>query len=102
MTFSVGDVVLANWSKDDYWYVGVISVIEEKEIHIQFFDGDFEVTTIDKVKPYHVEEGMDVEGLWNRENYYRAKIAKINGPSLKLHYYDGDISWLPISLIRWP
>lgn len=101
MTVSEGDRILANWLSDEYWYSAIITAIDEKIIHIIYDDGTNEELTIDRVLPFNLEKGTNIEGRWKGgPNYYRGLLIKIKGDAIRIAYDSGEKEWLPISLIR--
>ena len=98
----VGDRVLARWPAEiDWWYPGVVCLVEPAKLEVQFDDGDraelapWEVTTL------QVRVGSRVFGRWQGgPYYYPGAVTEQRGEAIHIAYDDGDQEWSTVSLIR--
>jgi hypothetical protein len=95
----VGDTVLAHWAQANAYFVG--TAVEEKDAGflIVFEDGDTAVVSKAKIRPNDIRVGSRVLARWKDGMYYPARVAKIVGRALFIHYEDGDKGWAPWSWI---
>ncbi len=93
--------VLANWTRDDYWYPGTITDIKENLYFIHFDDGDKEWVDASRIRPENIKPGDRVYGNWkNRGKYYPGTVTQRTGLSIHISYDDGDQENTTISFVR--
>ena len=97
--FEVGDSVLAHWEQGDAYFVGTIVEDKKSEFLIVFEDGDTAPVAKTRVRKNNIKAGSKVIAKWKDGEYYRAKVARIVGRALYIHYDDGTKGWAPWSWI---
>ncbi|NNE00342.1 MAG: hypothetical protein HKN47_23735 [Pirellulaceae bacterium] len=97
--FKVGDWVLAHWEQGDGYFVGTIVEDKQSVFLVLFEDGDTAEVKKTKVKENDIQAGSKVVARWKDGQYYRAKVDKIVGRALFIHYDDGTKDWAPWSWI---
>jgi hypothetical protein len=95
----IGDTVLAYWEMGDAYFVGTAVEKKGSGFLIVFEDGDTAVVDKAKVRSNDIKVGSKVIARWKDDQYYNAKVAKIVGRALYVHYEDGDRGWAPWSWI---
>ena len=93
--FQVGDTVLAHWVQGDAYFVGTIVEDKDSDFLIVFEDGDTANVKKGRVRENNIKAGSKVLARWKDGEYYRAKVAKIIGRALYIHYDDGTKGWAP-------
>ena len=95
----VGDTVLAFWARGDAYFVG--TAVEEigPGYLIVFEDGDTSVVSKAKIRKNDIKVDSRVISRWKDGKYYEARVTKIVGRALYVHYVYGDKGWVPWSCI---
>jgi hypothetical protein len=99
---SVGKIVLANWSYDDFWYAGKIEKTSHDKYFVRFYDNEGEWLTTENLTILYLGEGDQI--FCKPENslvYKLAEIGKVDGEKVFVKYVeDGVTEWTQISNIR--
>lgn len=95
----VGDTVLAYWARGGAYFVGTAVEESGPGYLIVFEDGDTSVVSKTKIRKNDIKVGSRVVSRWKDGEYYEARVAKIVGRALYVHYEDGDKGWVPWSCI---
>lgn len=99
---SVGKIVLANWSYDDFWYAGKIEKTSHDKYFIRFYDNEGEWLTTENLTILYLGEGDQV--FCKPENglvYKLAEIGKVDGEKVFVKYVeDGTTEWTSIGNVR--
>jgi hypothetical protein len=103
-TWKVGELVMAQWSEDEYWYPARIEKIAGDRFEIKHLDGTAETVSADKLAKDSLQEGDRVAVDWKREGrYYAGKILSRQGDALRVRYDDDDEENTTIAAVRiWP
>jgi hypothetical protein len=103
-TWKVGELVMAQWSADDYWYPARIEKIAGNSFVIKHLDGTEDTVSADKLAKDSLQEGDRVAVDWKREGrYYSGKILSREGDALRIQYDDEDEENTTIASVRiWP
>ncbi len=101
-SFTVGKVVLANWSYDDYWYAGKIEKVSHDKFLVRFYDNELEWVTSDKLTFLTISTGDEIFSKGEGELIYKlAEVGKIENEKVFVKYLDsGETEWCNISDIR--
>ena len=92
----VGDSVLAYWARGGAYFVGTAVEESGPGYLIVFEDGDTSVVSKTKIRKNDIKVGSRVISRWKDGKYYEARVTKIVGRALHVHYDDGDKGW-----VRW-
>ena len=95
----VGDTVLAYWARGGAYFVGTAVEESGPGYLIVFEDGDTSVVSKTKIRKNDIKVGSRVISRWKDGKYYEARVTKIVGRALYVHYDDGDKGWVPWSFI---
>lgn len=100
--FSIGKIVLANWSYDDFWYAGKIEKVSYDKYFVRFYDNETEWMTTEDLTFIYLGEGDEVFCKANGSLVYKsAEIGKIDGEKIFVKYLDSGITeWNSIGNIR--
>jgi len=101
-SFSIGKVVLANWSYDDYWYAGKIEKVSHDKYLVRFYDNELEWVTSDKLTFLTLNEGDEIFSKGDGELIYKlAEVGKIENGKVFVKYSEtGETEWCDIANIR--
>ncbi len=99
---SIGKIVLANWSYDDFWYAGKVEKISHDKYFVRFYDNEGEWLTTENLTTFFLGEGDQVFCKASGGLIYKlAEIGKIEGEKIFLKYVeDGSTEWNEIGNIR--
>jgi hypothetical protein len=103
-TWKVGELVMAQWSRDGYWYPAKIENQVGDQFEIKHLDGTEDTVTADKLAKDSLQEGDRVSVDWqSKGRYYTGKILSRQGDSLRILYDDQDEEDTTIAAVRlWP
>jgi hypothetical protein len=97
----VGDRVLAQWSRDSYWYPGTIQVIERDRLHVYFDDGDNEWRPADLVCENDLDAGSRVFVRMHRgPAFFPAHIVRRQGERIQVEYDNGQKEDTSFAFVR--
>jgi hypothetical protein len=97
----VGQKILANWTKDTFWYPATITDIQKGKIFVIFDDGDREWLEIERIQKEDLTVGSRVSGNWKGGgHYYLGTIKKRILDVIHVQYDDGDFEITTISFMR--
>jgi hypothetical protein len=99
---SIGKIVLANWSYDDFWYAGKIEKTSHDQYFVRFYDNEGEWLTTENLTILYLGEGDQI--FCKAENslvYKLAEIGKVDGEKVFVKYIEDNVTeWSGISNIR--
>ena len=99
---SVGKVILANWSYDDFWYAGKVEKVSHDKYFVRFYDNEGEWLSTESMTMLFLGEGDEI--FCKPENslvYKLAEIGKIEGEKIFVKYVENGVTeWNEIGNIR--
>lgn len=99
--WNVGDVLLVNWSQDEYWYSATVKQKEDERYLVVFGDGDEEWTTAERMTVDDLRAGDRVFGNWQMQGtYYPGRITQRKGRDIHIKYDDGNEEDTTIAVVR--
>jgi hypothetical protein len=100
--YSVGKIVLANWSYDDFWYAGKIENTSHGKYFVRFYVNEGEWLTTENLTVLYLVAGDKVFcKSVNSLVYKLAEIGKIEGEKVFVKYVENGVTeWNDISNIR--
>lgn len=103
-TWKVGELVMAQWSRDRYWYPARIEKQAGEQFEIRHLDGTEDTVTADKLAKDSLQEGDRVSVDWQRKGrYYWGKVASRQGDKLRILYDEQGEEDTTIAAVRfWP
>jgi hypothetical protein len=103
-TWKVGELVMAQWSEDGYWYPARIEKLAGDQFGVKHLDGTEETVSAEKLAKDTLQQGDRVSVDWKREgHYYTGKILSREGDSLRILYDDQEEESTTIAAVRiWP
>jgi hypothetical protein len=103
-TWKVGELVMAQWSRDRYWYPARIEEQVGDQFEIRHLDGTEDTVTADKLAKDSLQEGDRVSVDWQRKGrYFWGKVVSRQGDKLRILYDEQGEEDTTIAAVRfWP
>jgi hypothetical protein len=103
-TWQVHELVMAQWSKDGYWYPARIEKQVGDQFEVRHLDGTEDTVSADKLAKDSLQEGDRVSvDFQSKGRYYAGKIVSRQGDKLRILYDDEDEEVTTIAAVRlWP
>jgi len=99
--YEYGDIILVNWSKDEYWYPAMIDSKTGEKYFVRFLNGDSAWTNEALIVSEDLKKGDVVYGkLRGRGQYYKGRILDRKGMTLIIQYDDGSVETTNLASVR--
>ena len=99
--YEYGDIILVNWSKDEYWYPAMIDSKTGEKYFVSFLNGDGDWTNEALMVSENLKTGDVVYGnLRGHGRYYKGRILDRKGMTLIIQYDDGSVETTTLASVR--
>jgi len=97
--YEVGQTVFARFDSSEFYFPGIISVINESQLDIAYLDGDKGTVLIaDVLELNQALNTLKLQGNFHYEGWYPGKISKTE--PLTMQYDDGDVEQVELKQLR--
>jgi hypothetical protein len=95
-----GALVLANWTKDSYWYPATVLETDGGRARVQYADGQNEWIGKDRIAALAFRVGDRVQTISASATYVWATVVQVEDGRLLLRDALGNQEWRPVALVR--
>ena len=102
-TWKIGELVMAQWSGDEYWYPARIEKQVGDQFEIKHLDGTEDTVTADKLAKDTLQAGDRVSANWRYDIWFSGKIVSRVGNEMQILFADGEELNKTMAAVRlWP